>query len=258
MRTSTALFGFATSSLFSVACAPAIHEGGSIDISSHGVDTWRGLSLQGERLHLVAEGRGILEIDLEGTLVGERKVGEAGLMDAAYRDVAVVDVGLADAPKYVLLADDQGFLYDPIAQTETVHFCVLPGDGVDTMLTQKNDAVAVTGETILASPRFYDDASNGLVSAELRTYRLTDGEPIDSVALENALELRGIAVTLDGILGVSGNTVHHLDAQGSVLGSTAIVDLGSAAGIAVDVAGGRAFILDEDNDRISVLSVADL
>lgn len=229
---------------------------GAIDLSSHGVDTWRGLSMQGDRLNLVAEGRGILEIDLDGELLSERKVGEQGLLDAAYRDLAVVDAGLGDAPKYVLLADDQGYLYDPLAQTETVHFCVLPGDVVGPLLEQKNDAVAVGGETILAAPRFYDVGTGALVSSELRSYALTDGAPQSTVSLSQPLELRGLAVTLDGVFGVSGGSVYRIDRDGSVGSEIAVPSLGSGAGIASD--GERAFILDEDNDRIAVLPLSDL
>src|SRR5688500_7651305 len=107
-----------------VAFACGVPETASIDLSPHGVDTWRGLSLSpaGDRLHLVAEGRGLFELERDGTLVTERAVGEAGLLDAPYRDVAALDAA------YVLLADDQGWLYDPQAQSEIVHFCVLPGD----------------------------------------------------------------------------------------------------------------------------------
>ena len=238
--------------LAALSTACGVPESDSIDLASHGVDTWRGLSLHGDRLHLVAEGRGILELDLDGALVSERKVGEQGLLDAAYRDLAVVDAG----SKYVLLADDQGWLYDPLAQTETVHFCVLPGDIIGPALTQKNDAVSVNNETILASPRFYDASTESLVSSELRTYQLADGLPISSVPLSQPLELRGLAVSLDGVVGVSGDRVYRIDTDGTVRGETAIANLGSAAGIAIDAE--RAFILDEENDRVSILPLSDL
>jgi hypothetical protein len=233
---------------FAFACG--VPETASIDLSSHGVDTWRGLSLspEGDRLHLVAEGRGLFELERNGTLIAERRVGEAGLIDAAYRDVAALDAA------YVLLADDQGWLYDPQAESESVHFCVLPGEIIGPVTKQKNDAVSVDGDVIYATPRFYELDDNGnetLTSSELRTYRLSDGEPTGVAPLEHNLELNGVAVRGELILGVSGDRVYSLARDGRVIGETQVSGLANAAGIAVDDE--NAFILDASNERIAIV-----
>lgn len=233
---------------FAVACG--VPETASIDLSAHGVDTWRGLSLspQGDRLHLVAEGHGLIELDREGTLINERRVGSAGLLDAAYRDVAALDSA------YVLLADGQGWLYDPQAESETVHFCVLPGDMLGPITVQRNDAVAVDGDVIYATPRFYEQDESGnetLMSSELRTYRLSDGEPTGVAPLERNLELTGVAVRGDVILGASGDRVYALDGDGRVIGETSVAGVASSSGIAIDDE--NAFILDSSNNRIAIV-----
>lgn len=233
---------------FAFACA--VPETASIDLSAHGVDTWRGLSLspQGDRIHLVAEGHGLIELDRDGALVNERRVGEAGLLDAPYRDVAALDNA------YVLLADGQGWLYDPQAESESVHFCVLPGDFLGPLTVQRNDAVSVDGDVIYATPRFYEQDESGnetLTSSELRTYRLGDGEPTGTAPLERNLELTGVAVRGDVILGVSGDQVYSLDRDGRVLGETRVGGLAGAAGIAAD--DDNAFILDSSNNRIAIV-----
>ncbi len=235
---------------FAFACG--VPETASIDLSAHGVDTWRGLSLspQGDRIHLVAEGHGLIELDRDGALISERRVGKAGLLDAPYRDVAALDSA------YVLLADGQGWLYDPQAETETVHFCVLPGETLGPITVQRNDSVSVDDDVIYATPRFYEQDETGnetLLSAELRTYRLSDGEPTGTAPLDRNLELTGVAVRGDVILGASGDRVYSLDRDGRVLGETSVAGVASSSGIAIDDE--NAFILDGTNNRIAIVSL---
>jgi hypothetical protein len=159
----------------------------------------------------------------------------------------------------VLLADDQGWLYDPQAQSESVHFCVLPGDIIGPVTKQRNDAVSVDDDVIYATPRFYEQDDNGtetLTSSELRTYRLSDGEPTGVAPLERNLELTGVAVRGDVILGVEGDRVYSLDRDGRVVGETQVSGLASAAGIAID--DDNAFILDSANSRIAIVSLSAL
>lgn len=230
--------------------ACGVPEAGAIDLSAHEVDTWRGLSLQDDRLHLIAEGRGIFEIDLDGNLVNERLVGDAGLVNAPYHDVATVDAA------YVLLADDQGWLYDPQAETATVHFCVLPGDFLGPITRQKNDAVAVDVDTIYATPRFYEIDDNGnetLTSSELRSYDLASGDPTGFVALDRNLELRGLTSVGGTLLGVDDRNVYELDAQGHIVHETSVAGVSDAVGIAAN--GAHVFVLDAEADRISIVPI---
>jgi hypothetical protein len=73
-------------------------------------------------LQVLVERRGVLELDAEGILVAERKIGVRGLQDKPYRDVAVLDDG-----RMLFIADSEGYLWDEASQRFTVHFCVEPG-----------------------------------------------------------------------------------------------------------------------------------
>jgi hypothetical protein len=248
--------------VLSVACAPPAAPERTIDLAPLGVDGWRGLSLRGEALHLVAEGRGILEVDREGQLLSEKKVGERGLLNAAYRDLAVVDIGGADVAepeRYLLLADNEGWLYDPLTEHQAVHFCVVPGiieDGP--VIIQKNDALAVSGDLIVASPRFYERDIEGREehrSSELRTYRLADGEPLQTVALEDALELTGLAVDLGAIYGVAGSELYTFSHGGELRATQRLDGIERAAGVAIDLAARELLVLDEEADAIRIFAL---
>jgi hypothetical protein len=133
---------------------------------------------------------------------------------------------------------------------------VLPGDFLGPVTVQRNDSVCVDDDVIYATPRFYEQDEQGvetLMSSELRTYRLSDGEPIGVAPLERNLELTGVAVRDDVILGVSGDRVYSLDRDGRVVGETSVAGMKSSAGIAIDDE--HAFILDGDNDRITVVEL---
>lgn len=268
-------------------------------------------ALTGTTLVLV-ENRGILELNADGELIGEKPIGVNGLEPKPYKDLAVIDDG-----RMLLIADSEGYLWDETSQRFSVHFCVEPGfvdctdengqfidvnangmcdwdecidesgalidsnadaicdweqcyaaDGTVSArdanglcageeplpvdpeptptpepieeLVQKNDAVALFGQTILAAPRFYDEGVQ--VEASLRRYELTTGQPTGAVDLTGrGLDVAGLTTTSDGIVGVSDGKLLRFDAQGR-LDSASDLDIADAAGVAV--VGEELFILD--------------
>lgn len=211
-------------------------------------DHFAGLSLRGDAVDLVVDGRGIVTVDRHGAVLDEHRAGEHGLVDRSYNDLAAV--GDASAPQYILLDDTEGYLYDPLTEQQTVRFCVVPGFVAPAQM-QKNDAVAVSGDTIVANPRFYG-ADGALASSELRTYRLSDGTPISSVGLDGNLELQGLAVGLEALYGVAGDRLYRFTPDGRPLGDAPLDGVANATGLAVDNAAHRLFVLDGDAPRIAI------
>lgn len=284
------------------------------DVQGLAFDATRGTTL------VLVENRGILELDADGGLVGERLFGVNGLAAKPYKDLALVGDG-----RMLLIADSEGYLWDEQSQRLTVHFCVEPGfvectdengqlvdenangmcdwdecigeDGalIDTNadavcdweqcyaadgtvsardgaglcpgdvepkepeptpeptpepieeLVQKNDAVALFDQTILAAPRFYD-LHGGQVEASLRRYELTTGLPTGAVDLTGrGLDVAGLTATDEGAIGVSDGKLVRFDLQGRVV-SESDLDIVDAAGIAV--VGDELFILDRETRTV--------
>lgn len=213
----------------------------------------RGLSLVGDELDLIVDGRGILRVNQQGALIAEHKVGEQGLIDRAYNDVASLEQGA-----FVLLSDAEGYLYDPATSTMNVHFCVEPGFE-EPVVIQRNDAVAVSGTLILAAPRFYtfDEMGNErLTESALRTYRADDGEPLASVDLTaEGLELKGLAHGGDEILGVQGDELVRFSLAGELVAREPLEGVEDASGIAFDLASGSMFVADALHDVVRVFGL---
>jgi hypothetical protein len=226
----------------SAGCDPAVAAVERIDLSTFaggqaitGVSVDRGTG----HLHVLVPERGVFELDVDGALVSERAVGSAGLEARAFKDVAA----LGD-DRFILLADNEGYLYDAQSQRFDVHFCVVPGF-VEGVIVQENDAVVQAGSALLAAPRFTTYDENGAVesvTAELRTYDAQSGEPTSVVPLSEVLTLRGLAVDGDVVLGVSGAQLVQLGRDGNVQGKLSLVDVEDAAGLAIG--GDTAWVLD--------------
>lgn len=275
---------------------------------------------KGTTLVLVAN-RGILELDGAGALVSERLLGVNGLEPKPYKDLAVVGDG-----RFVLIADDEGYLWDEVTGRFAVHFCVEPGfvdctdengnfidangngmcdweecidengalidsnsdaicdweqcTGADGTVTprnedglcageeprpepepepqpepepvfdivQKNDAVALFGNIILAAPRFYDPDSGQQVEASLRRYDLATGVQTGSVDITaRGLDVAGLTTSSEEILGVSDGKLVRFDLQGR-LESESDLDIEDPAGVAV--VGDELFFLDRDTKSV--------
>ena len=225
-------------------CGSALRAHGTIDVTGAGRG-FTGLSVHGDTLSLVSDD-GIVDVDRSGAVIDVHKAGEHGLVAQAYGDVSVVDIG-DGVIQYALVSDSEGTLYDPATQTQASRFCVLPGGNLDPgpVLTERNDAVAVDGDTILTNPRFYD--GDALQASTLRSYRLTDGTLIGEVNLEDKPALTGIAVTVDGILGVAGHTLHVLNKHAEKDHDVAFErsePAHNATGVAVDSFRGELLVLE--------------
>lgn len=278
------------------------------DVQGLAFDAARGTTL------VLVDNRGILELDADGALIGEKRLGVNGLEPKPYKDLAVVPDG-----RILLIADSEGYIWHEESQRLAVHFCVEPGfiectdengelvdenangmcdwdecigedgalidqnadaicdweqcyaaDGTVSArdaeglcpgevgpvepeptpeptpepveeLVQKNDAVALFDQTILAAPRFYD-LDGGQVEASLRRYELTTGLPTGAVDLTGrGLDVAGLTSTADGTIGVSDGKVVRFDVQGRLV-SESNLDVDDPAGVAV--VGEELFILD--------------
>jgi hypothetical protein len=213
----------------------------------------RGLSIDGDALDLVIDGRGIVRIDRDGNLLLEHKLGERGLPQYAFHDLAA-----EGNDQYVLLVDAEGYLWDPATESFTVHFCVEPG-WEEPIVVQKNDAVAVQDSLIVAAPRFYTIDSMGteqLMESALRTYRAGDGAPLSSVDLTSeGLELTGVALAGDEVIGVQKNELVRLSLTGEVLARETLVDIEDATGVAVDIVAKEILVLDGRDAEIRVFAL---
>jgi hypothetical protein len=241
--------------LAAVACAPSVPRESTIDLKS--VSDGRplqGVSVENDLILVLVEGRGLVEIDRSGNVVAEHRVGEAGLVDRAYRDVSPTG-----RDTYILLADNEGYLYDPVTQQQNVHFCVVPEAIVGPITVQKNDAVDVESEIIVAAPRFYEiDESTGeerLTSSEIRTYRLSDGQPTGVAQIQgDAPEIRGLAIDGNAVLAVEGNRALRYSFEAELLGELALDGVEEAAGIAIDALNDEVLVLDAKAEQLAIFS----
>jgi hypothetical protein len=195
----------------------------------------RGISFDGDFIDLVVD-HGIVQVDRSGAFVREIAAGERGLLAADYRDLAARGNDV-----FILLADNEGYLYDATTEQQRVHFCVEPDwepEPGGPVLEQRNDALAVAGNLIVAAPRFYEDGV--LTEAALRTYRAADGVQLASVSI--GLELTGLAIAGDNILGVQGDELHRFTVDGEHVSTEKLAGIADAGGLAVD--GGEIYVAD--------------
>lgn len=207
----------------------------------------RGVSLHDDNLDVLVDGA-LLTVTRAGALVSERIPGEHGLWNIEYSDV----VHLGD-DRFVLLADPEGYLYDARAERQDVHFCVEPdmepGEPGEPVIEQKNDAVAASDNLIVAAPRFYQDGV--LVESALRTYFAGSGEPMASVdMLDLQLELRGLALDGNEILGVQNGDLYRFSTDGDHLSTTSLDAIVDGSGIAVD--GANVLVTDATSPLVRI------
>jgi hypothetical protein len=217
--------------------------GGAIRGVSHAADV-------AGALDLMVIGRGIVRVDGNGQLLSEHPLGQQGLDDRGYTDVASLQYD-----QFVLLSDSEGYLYDPATSALTVHFCVEPG-WEEPAMYQRNDALAAEGNSILAAPRFYTVDATGadvLIESSLRTYRAGDGTLLTSVDLTTeGLELTGLAQAGDEIFGVQGNTLVRFSLAGELLDRSTLDGVRAASGIAVDLGRGEFIVADAERSELLV------
>lgn len=227
--TSLVPFAFVPLALLGCAAEPLATTASTIDLTLVAKDrAIRGVSLHDDNLDVLVDGA-LLTVSRSGALLAERFPGEHGLWQADYKDV--VHLG---EERFILLADPEGYLYDAVTEQQSVHFCVEPDmEPEEPVVTQRNDAVAASDNLIVAAPRFYQDGV--LVESSLRTYFAGSGEPISSVdMIDMQLELRGLALDGDEILGVQGGDLYRFSTDGEHLSTTALDGVVDASGIAVD------------------------
>jgi hypothetical protein len=234
-----------------VACAPNVPRESTIDLKSvSNGQPLQGVSVENDLIVVLVEGRGLVELDRSGNVVAEHRVGEAGLVDRAYRDVSPTG-----RDTYILLADSEGYLYDPVTQQENVHFCVVPDMGP--VVFQKNDAVDVESDIIVAAPRFYEiDEATGeerLTSSEIRTYRLSDGQPTGVAQIQgDAPEIRGLAIDGNTVLAVEGNRALRYSLQAELLGELTLEGVEEAVGVAIDARNDEVLVLDAKAEQLVI------
>jgi hypothetical protein len=245
--------------LLPAACAfdPIAPATDRIDLAPHLQGTRAtGVSLDpvSQNLHVVVQGRGLLELSTAGALVATRATGQAGLEPRPFKDVGALGDG-----RFVLLADNEGYLWDELTERFDVHFCVLPGFELE-QIAQKNDAVVVGAEVIVAAPRFYQvDMESGeetLLSSELRTYQTSTGEPLSSAPLIEGHELKGLALDGAEVLGAAGSLLHRFDQAGALVSQVQLADVEDAQGLAR--AGQRVWVLDAAGEALVAFAAADL
>jgi hypothetical protein len=273
------------------ACADTVQLAGTttVDLAPFVVDGGRlqGVARDpiGSDLHVLIEGRGMVQVDEDGALVAERPVGSKGLEDRPYRDLAVIGDG-----RFLLIADNEGYLYDELAETQRVHFCVEPGwegectdengnwadidgdglcdwddpaptepqpaepDPIGTPVIQRNDALALVGAEILAAPRFYEEGEQ--IEASLRTYDVATGNPTGTSDLSGlGLDIAGVASDGDTLIGVSANRLARFTLQGEKI-AEATLDVDDAAGLLID--GDRALVLDRASTSVVAFDLGEL
>lgn len=216
-----------------------------------------GVTIDGDRFDVLVDGVGLVQLDRLGREQARYAVGAGGLWEMPYRDVAAEGDG-----RFILLADGEGYFYDAVTEQQRVHFCVEPDmepePGTPT-LTQKNDAVALQDNVIVAAPRFYDDATGALVESSLRTYRATDGMPTGSADLTAmGVELDGVALHDGDVWGVSSTSLHRFTTAGARRSETNLKDVQRATGVAIDAAAREVWVLDADGARLVAFALDDL
>lgn len=151
--------------------------------------------------------------------------------------------------RFVLLTNQDGYLWDTLTGTIEQRFCVVPYMGPAQW--QENGAVAVDadGEFVAAVPRFYEatvpqfyeqpSTSTGIVERRLeqtlRTYRLSDGalaSTVDLGGIEGDVE--GLAFDDDGFLAVVGRELLVIGEGGDVISRNELSGVDAAVGLASD------------------------
>ena len=127
-------------------------------------------------LHVLVEGRGLLQLDDAGTLVTERSVGDKGLEDRPYRDVAVIGDG-----RFLFIADNEGCVIGGTAW-DFANASRVPPASLDLLVIEEAGqfclantiavAQAATNLLLLGDPQHLPQVSQG-----------THPEPVDASAL---------------------------------------------------------------------------
>ena len=225
------LVALASSVASLVACAPEpvlVVDDGRTPLAFDIDGALRGLSRDPGTgaLHVLIEGQGIVEVDDDGGAGSTIAVGELGLLDLPYRDIASLGDG-----RFLLIADNEGYLYDAVTEQHRVHFCVEPGfvecfdengelidtnnNGIcdfdeaqvepgPTPIVQRNDALGLVGSEVVAAPRFYEQGTR--VEASLRSYDANTGVATGAVDLSSVgVDLAGLAPHNGALVGVGGD-----------------------------------------------------
>jgi hypothetical protein len=202
-----------------------------------------GISIHDDELHILA-GNSIVVVDKSGIELRRIDVIDAGESRSTYNDIAALGDG-----QYVLIANNAGYRYDAGTGVVSEHFCVEPGFEEpgeplpsEPIRSQRNDAVVVVGDTILAAPRFFEDFAEQPYENSLRSYQLNDGTPTGSVDLSSSsAQLLGMTVVGNEVIGISDDGVVRFPRQGGELNTTATA-VSDAVGIASD--GEQLFVID--------------
>jgi hypothetical protein len=258
-----------TSVAAGLACAPEpvlVADDGRTELAIDG-GTLRGVTrdpLHG-RLQVLVENLGIVEIDDDGAVARTLAVGDKGLRDLPYRDIA----SLGD-DRFLLIADNEGYLYDALTEQHRVHFCVEPGfvecfdengelidankNGVcdweeqqpdpgpaPAPIVQRNDALGLVGNEVVAAPRFYEEGTR--VEATLRSYDASTGVATGAVDLSAVeLDLAGLAPFGGALVGVGGDRLVHIGNDGLPGGTLRLEGVADATGVIGD--GDGVLVLD--------------
>ncbi|MDP2343579.1 MAG: hypothetical protein Q8O67_21650 [Deltaproteobacteria bacterium] len=232
-----------------------LERSGTVDIAGvlGGADVLGlGRDPQTNRLNLLVERRGIIEIDDVGALITERPRGEKGLPRAEFNGVAALGGG-----RFLLLADDEGWQWDEVTETASVLFCFAPGFGgpapactddhgrfgclsgapADVEFRQESRAIG-SSDRIFAAPRFYG-TDDRLIRASINTYELLGesvGFSIDITELD--IDLVGVqrddqvldASDNPSMLGVGDGYLVRIASDGTLMASGAL-DVKNARGL---------------------------
>jgi hypothetical protein len=220
--------------LASVACEPALEAARRVtladDVASR---TIVGISrdAEGDALQLLTVDEGTARVDTDGELIDENTYGANGLLQDAYRDLAVDDDGTI-----FLLADNEGFRFNAERLEFEQHFCVLPGDDLSSDMPiapgesppepwQENDALTLVDDTLIAAPRFFDGRRTAPNEALLSSYNKSDGEPTGVVNITAlGLNILALAATSADIYALAGGDLHVFSRQGDYRGE---IEIGS-------------------------------
>ena len=218
----------------------------------------RGLSVRADGgFDVLVDARGIVHLNADGSHADEYRVGERGLENRAYNDVASLADTVDGNARFALISNNEGYVYSPAEESLAVKFCVEPGfeggGGVPTLISQRNEAVAVAGNRILAAPRFYEETNEGmtLTSSEVRTYDAASGAELSRRDVTaTGLEIEGLAVAGDAILAVAGTHLFSLSLDGEPLADGEPEGLVHGVGLTVDLGGGKLHVLDVSTGEI--------
>lgn len=147
--------------------------------------------------------------------------------DNSTRNLA--DIASMGNEQFVLIASDDGHIWDRTTNTTEQRFCVAPAIGPSEW--QENGAVTVDVDAglIAAAPRFYErepdplgqgwETINKRVEQTLRVYRLEDGELLAFADLAHiADDVEGLAFDDDAraLWAVAGQSLLRLDHEGKI------------------------------------------